>query len=130
MSDVMKDMSIVGKLAREVVAKRVAIVAVITILLQLAISYHIITPEISGEVTKHITDGLDALAVIVGIFVVRQGVTPKNDPQNDAGEPLIPVSAVKGGSANVEEPHPVPDEVAYVEPAPLTGDPADDPEVW
>lgn len=82
----------VGAFAREVVAKRVAIVTVVTVLLHLAIVYHIITPDLSVHVTNYITEALDALAVIVATVYARAGVTPKDSPQNDAGVPLVPAN--------------------------------------
>lgn len=90
-----RDLSAAEKFAREVVAKRVAIILVITIVLNLAISYHWITPDISADVTRHVKDALDALATIVGTFVVRAAVTPSSDPRSPRrGEKLVPLSSV------------------------------------
>jgi len=84
----------VGKFAREVVAKRVAIIGVITILVNLAITYGWITPDVSNDVLKWVGAIIDAVAAIAAIAVVRPALTPVKDPRNDAADKLVPVSDV------------------------------------
>ena len=80
--------------AREVVAKRTAIVGAVTTLLLFFTSF---TPgfDLSGTVT-HWLDVLFAVAgFIATVGVVRPAVTPTSDPRTDSGEKLVPESTVK-----------------------------------
>lgn len=90
--DVEKETAEVGRLARMVVAKRVLVVTVVTVILQVLIAYHIITPDISSHVQTYLKDALDALGAVVAIFYIQKGVTPVTDPRNNAGTPLVPVT--------------------------------------
>lgn len=89
-----------GKFARAVVAKRIVVVAVVAAVLQLLVGYHVITPGVSGDVTKYINDLIDVLAVISGILFAQRGVTPTSDPRNDTGVALVPVTRVQALIAN------------------------------
>jgi hypothetical protein len=92
--DLEKEVAEVGKLARLVVAKRVAIVAVVAVALNLLIAYHIITPDMSNSATGYIKDVLDGIAALVAVLYAQKGVTPLVDPRDDSGQALIPVSSV------------------------------------
>lgn len=81
-----------GGLAREIVAKRLAIVAAVTAAVSVAASYGWITPGVGDYATSWITRALDALGVIVGVFWARQGVTPADPalaPTSAHGAPFI-----------------------------------------
>lgn len=95
-SDLRKDFETgvedVGGFAREVVAKRVAIIAVVTVLVNLAVSYGWVTPTISDDVARWLQAVFEVAAAVAAIAVVRPAVTPVADPRDDSGEKLVPVS--------------------------------------
>jgi hypothetical protein len=77
---------------REIVAKRVAILAVVVIVLSALVSTHTITPEWSAHVTTWVTRVLDLLAAIGAIAWIRPDVTPADpalNPMSVNGVPLV-----------------------------------------
>lgn len=89
-----------GAFERAVVAKRVAIVAVVTILVQLAVNYGVFGIDIQNNVLHWLNAALDAVAALVAISITQPAVTPLKDPRNDAGTALIPTSQVDAIVAN------------------------------
>ncbi len=89
-----------GKLAREIVAKRVAVVGAVTALGNVAVSYHWITPKASDYVDSWVIRGLDVLAAIVCAIWIRTSVTPADPalhPTSTDGKTLIEYSDVAPG---------------------------------
>lgn len=89
---VTKDVQDVKKFAREIVLQRVIIIAAIAAVLQVAVSYGWITPDISAEATTWVNHIIDLVALAIGTLAVRQGVTPANpdlNPTSSNGLPLI-----------------------------------------
>lgn len=80
---------------RAVVAKRVAVVAVITIVVNLLVAHGIITPDVNHNVLGWLNAGFDTLAGIAAVAWVQPAVTPSADPRTDDGEALKPVSYIK-----------------------------------
>lgn len=89
-----REAQVVGKWAREIVAKRVAIIAVVTILIQLAVSYGWVTPDLSDGALGYVNSALDAVGALVAIVYTRKGVTPNNSPKDNAGVPLVSADIV------------------------------------
>ncbi len=83
-----------SKFARALVAKRVAIIAVVTIILHLAVSYGWITSDWSDATVANVTAVLDAIGAITAILVIQPKVTPVDDPRDNEGTPLVPVDAL------------------------------------
>jgi len=92
---IQQDVKKVNSFARAVVAKRVAIVTAVTILIQLALSYGWVTPDVSDNVLHWVNSALDALGALVAIAIVHPVVTPTKDPRDAAGNPLIPVAVAE-----------------------------------
>jgi hypothetical protein len=87
-------------LAREVLAKRVAVVGVVTAVLHLAIAMHWLTVAQSDADIAKVTGALDALGTIVGVLYARRAVTPVADPRDAHGNPatIVPVAATSATS--------------------------------
>jgi len=81
-------------LAREVLAKRVAVVAAVTAALHLVIGPHWLTIAQSDAVISQVTAGIDLLGVLVAVLYARPAVTPVTDPRDNAGNPLVPAVSV------------------------------------
>ncbi|MEP7179740.1 MAG: hypothetical protein ABI775_11665, partial [Pseudonocardiales bacterium] len=63
-------------LAREVLAKRVALVALVTAVLHVAIAMHwLMVAQSDADIAK-VTGALDALGTVVGVLYARRAVTP------------------------------------------------------
>jgi hypothetical protein len=81
-----------GKLERELVLKRVTVVATLAVLLQIAVSYGWVTPDVSAHVVTWINRGIDIAALFAGTAVVRKAVTPADptlQPISSNGLPLV-----------------------------------------
>ena len=83
--------------AREVLAKRVTVVAAVTAALHLIVGLHWLTIAQSDAVISQVTAGIDLLGVLVAVLYVRPAVTPVADPRDNAGHPLVP-APVRGNS--------------------------------
>lgn len=84
-----------GKFARAVVLKRVAIITAVTIIINLAIAYGWVTPDVSDNILHWLNVTIDAIGALVAIGVTQAVVTPSKDPRTNTGEPLVPVSHVE-----------------------------------
>jgi len=76
--------------AREVLAKRVTVVAAVTAALHLIVGLHWLTIAQSSAVIGQVTAGIDLLGVVVAVLYARPAVTPVTDPRDNAGTPLVP----------------------------------------
>lgn len=94
-------------LAREVVAKRTAIVAAAAIILNLAVGCGWITSDQSAQAVSVIGSIIIAVGALINVLVTRSKVTPTADPRADDGEPLMRVdehiAALHDASAHVPE---------------------------
>jgi hypothetical protein len=90
----------VESLAREVLAKRVAVVGVVTAVLHVAIAMHWLTVAQSEVDIAKLTGALDALGAVVGVLYARKAVTPVADPRDAAGRPgtIVPIAEVTTAS--------------------------------
>lgn len=79
---------------REVLAKRVAIVGVITIVLNLVVGYGWLGVDFSDQVLRWVGAFFDALTAVLAIVAARPVVTPVASPKNNKGEVLVPTSTV------------------------------------
>jgi hypothetical protein len=92
-----------GKLAREIVAKRAAVTAAVATAASIATSYHWITPGVSTYANTWVTRGIDLLAVIIGGAWIRSGVTPADPalaPESSTGAALVEATAPDGRPAD------------------------------
>ena len=83
----------VPSLAREIVAKRVTILALIPTLYALAVGLGWNPPWSSEQAVSLVGGGLTVLAAVVAIFWTRKDVTPADpqlQPTTKNGTPLIP----------------------------------------
>lgn len=94
-------------LAREVVAKRTAIVAAAAIILNLAVGWGWITSDQSAQAVSVIGSIIIAVGALINVAVTRSKVTPTADPRADDGEPLMRVdehiAALHDATAHVPE---------------------------
>lgn len=101
-ADLERDANDVGTIARAVVAKRVAIVAVVSVLLQLLVGYQVIPLDVSSHITSYINDGITALSTVIAVVYAQKGVTPTSDPRNDTGTKLVPATQVQAILADAQ----------------------------
>jgi hypothetical protein len=90
-------------LAREVLAKRVALVGVVTAVLHVAIAMHWLTVAQSDADIAKVTGALDALGTIVGVLYARKAVTPVADPRDANGHPVGGTLGVPVPTASVPQ---------------------------
>jgi hypothetical protein len=91
-----------GKLERELVLKRVTVVATLAVILQIAVSYGWVTPDVSAHVVTWINRGIDIAALFAGTAVVRKAVTPADptlQPISSNGLPLVEQGADSASSS-------------------------------
>jgi hypothetical protein len=77
-------------LAREIVAKRVAILAAVPTLYAVLVGAGVKFPWTSEQVVSYVGAGITVLSVAVGIFWARKDVTPVASPTDKQGRPLTP----------------------------------------
>jgi hypothetical protein len=77
-------------LAREIVAKRVAILALIPTVYALGTSLGVDWPWKSDQVVAAVGTGLTILSAAVAIFWTRKDVTPVASPTDKQGRALTP----------------------------------------
>jgi protein-S-isoprenylcysteine O-methyltransferase Ste14 len=83
----------VGRFAREIVAKRVAILAAIPVLYGLLVATGVTMPWSSDQVLAGVGTALTILAALVGILWARKDVTPTDpalNPSDKQGRALTP----------------------------------------
>jgi len=83
-----------SKWDRAVLAKRASIIGAVTVIVNLAISFGWVTPEVSAEVARWLGAAFDAVAVVGTIVAVQGAVTPVSDPKDNDGNTLVPASSV------------------------------------
>ena len=83
--------------AREVLAKRVTVVAAVTAALHLIVGLHWLTIAQSSAVIGQVTAGIDLLGVLAAVLYARPAVTPVADPRDNAGTPLVPAVSTTVG---------------------------------
>jgi hypothetical protein len=86
-------MSDVGRWAREIVAKRVAILALVAALVPVLIGFGVNLPWNSDQITGGVGAGLTVLAAVGTILWTRKDVTPADPvlrPTDSNGQALTP----------------------------------------
>lgn len=87
------------KWSRAIVAKRATIVAVVTVILDLAVAHGWVTPDVNHNVLGWVNTAFTLVGTLVAILWVQKDVTPSADPRTDEGVPLVPVTFVKNANA-------------------------------
>ncbi len=90
------DMNEIGLWAREIVAMRVAILAVVAVVLSVLVSTHALTPDWSDHVTTWVTRIIDLVTAVAAVVWIRPDVTPADpnlNPTSVNGVPLVEHSA-------------------------------------
>lgn len=85
----------VSSFARAVAAKRIAVVGIATTVLDVLVTFHAITPDLSSHADSMISGGLTVLATIGAGAWVHHGTTPANTaliPKDQDGTPLVPAA--------------------------------------
>lgn len=86
----------IGGIAREIVAKRVAILAAIPTAYALAVGFGWTPPWSSDQVVSLVGGALTVLAAVVGIAWARSGVTPVHEARDAIGRQLVPTDDFSG----------------------------------
>lgn len=107
-STLTKDVAEVGRVAREIVVKRLFVTSTVATGLNVLLAEHVVSVRASHGVTTYLGVGLNVLGVLVGALWSRDGTTPADvalAPVSSAGEALAPVA---GSSARAARPAVVP----------------------
>jgi hypothetical protein len=80
----------IGALGREIVAKRVGILAAVPTLYAILAGAGVNMPWTSDQTVAYVGAGLTVLAAVGGILWARKDVTPVASPTNKLGQALTP----------------------------------------